>query len=710
MKFEQPLWLLVGVIAGAALLWRYRRFDRQQAALLTKFIASRLKEQLTQSFSPRRRMIKRGLFLAATMCLFIALARPQAGFRWEETQRKGLEILFAVDTSKSMLAQDVKPNRLTRAKLAVEDLLGKLHGDGVGLIAFAGSSFLQCPITLDYDAFRDSLAALDTGVIPKGGTDVAAAIREAQAAFKTRPASDRILILLTDGEDLEGEAITAARSAAGEGVKIFAVGVGSAKGELVPVPSGNGGTEFMKDENGQFVKSHLDEHTLKQIAGVTGGMYQPLGQQSQGLTAIYDQGLKAFTRHELTSRQHKVYLERFQWPLLAALGLLVAEFLVSTRRRVGPASRLTPNPVLNPLATGRVAETSDRGAAGPAAGIAALVFALVVFPASGHASPGSAEQAYQKGDYAAAAKDYAASAQKQPARAELQFNLGAADYKTGEFAAAEKSFQSALKTEQLPVQQSAYYNLGNAQYRSGQKTEQSNPQQTIKRWESAVQSYDAALQLKAGDADAKYNRDLVQRKLDELKKQQRQNQKQNQDQQQNQQNQASQSKSDQNQDQNQKDQQSQANQNKSGQPKQDSKPDQNQRAGKGNDQDKSQDRKHQAGSDQSQPKQPDADKQSQRPASAGKDQKSPAQQANNGLPSEPKQPSKGTPEANAKPDEAQPENEPAQFSERREPGQMTKEEARNLLDSLKGEERKVTVGQMARGAAPKEDNKPLRDW
>src|SRR6187399_1545791 len=175
MKFAQPLWLLIGVIACAALLWRYRRFDRQQATQLTKFIAPRLAEQLTRSFSPQRRRLKRILFVAATACLFIALARPQAGFRWEETQRKGLEILFAVDTSRSMLAQDVKPCRLARAKLAVEDLLGKLNGDGVGLVAFAGGSFLQCPITLDYDAFRDSLTSLDTSVIPKGGTDVAAA-------------------------------------------------------------------------------------------------------------------------------------------------------------------------------------------------------------------------------------------------------------------------------------------------------------------------------------------------------------------------------------------------------------------------------------------------------------------------------------------------------------------------------------------------------
>jgi len=687
MKFAQPLWLLAGLLVLVAVLWRYRRFDRQQTRLLAKFVAPRLAEQLTQSFSPRRRWVRRGLFLAAVACLFFALARPQAGFRWEETQRKGLEILFAVDTSKSMLAQDVKPNRLTRAKLAVEDLLEKLPGDGVGLIAFAGSAFLQCPVTLDYDAFRESVAALDTSVIPEGGTDVAAAICEAQAAFKTRASTDHILILLTDGEDLGGEGIAAARAAAREGVRIFTVGVGSAQGELVPVPDANGGTEFARDDAGQFVKSRLDESTLKQIAGVTGGLYEPLGQQSQGLTTIYEQGLKAFTRHDLSSRRHKVYNEQFRWPLLAAFCLLVAEGLVRTRRR-RPISILSPVPAV--------------GTPRPAFVAPLVAVALAVAPAIAHASPGSAEQAYQKGDYARAVKDYSASAQRQPAQAKLQFNLGAAAYKAGDYSAAEKSFEHSLKTEELPVQQSAYYNLGNTQYRAGQRTEQSSPQQTIKSWEAAVQSYDAALQLKSDDADAKYNRDLVKRKLEELKKQQEQQQ-----QQQNQQNQQP------NQDQ-QQNQQKPSDQNQSGQGKSDSEPDQNQQANKADDQSKSPDQKNRASSGQDQSKQTNAAKQDQPQAAAGNDRKSPDQQseqpANKGSQPEPKKPSKGTPEANAKADSAQAGNEQAGAGVRREPGQMTREEAKNLLDSLKGEERRVNLGQTARDAAPKQDNKPIRDW
>ena len=338
MQFAQPIWLFAGLVACAALVWQYRRFDHGQRSALAQFVSARLLPKLTSSISASRKLVKRILFILGVAFVFIALARPQAGFEFQETHRKGLELLFAVDTSKSMLARDVKPDRLTRAKLAVTDLVAKLNGDGVGLIAFAGSSFLQCPVTLDYDAFRESLDALDVNVIPKGGTDIAAAIHEAEAVFKTRTAADKILILITDGEDLGGEAISAAQSAAKNGVKIFTVGVGSTTGELVPIPSETGGTDFAKDENGKPVKSHLDETTLKKIAESTGGIYQPLGAQGEGLTNIYEHGLTGFKRQDLKAREARVPLEKFHWGLLAALACFVGELLIGNRRRVRAAN------------------------------------------------------------------------------------------------------------------------------------------------------------------------------------------------------------------------------------------------------------------------------------------------------------------------------------------------------------------------------------
>src|ERR1700735_4806895 len=172
MKFAESVWLFAGLAVIAALLWLYRRFDVRQRAALAEFASSHLLAKLTASFSPGRRLLKRALFVAAIALTFAALARPQWGYHWEEQKRRGIDILFAIDTSKSMLTQDVNPDRLTRAKLAITDLVNKLDGDRVGLIAFAGDAFLQAPLTLDYNAFEESLDAIDTSTIPRGGTDI----------------------------------------------------------------------------------------------------------------------------------------------------------------------------------------------------------------------------------------------------------------------------------------------------------------------------------------------------------------------------------------------------------------------------------------------------------------------------------------------------------------------------------------------------------
>ena len=156
--------------------------------------------------------------------------------RMQESERRGLDILFAIDTSRSMLTPDVKPDRLTRARLAVEDLLDQLNGDGVGLVAFAGEAFLQAPVTTDYDAFKESLDALDTHTIALGGTDIAAAIRLSESTLALRGDTQKVLVLITDGEDLAGDALLAAQAAAKKGMVIFTVGVGTAAGELIPIP------------------------------------------------------------------------------------------------------------------------------------------------------------------------------------------------------------------------------------------------------------------------------------------------------------------------------------------------------------------------------------------------------------------------------------------------------------------------------------------
>ena len=296
MNFASPAWLPAGLLSILALIWLWRRYDARQHAALAKFVSAHLRLQLTRSISAGRRRLQRGLFLGALIGLFVALAGPQVGFRWEQVSRRGNDIIFAIDTSRSMLTPDVKPNRLTRAKLAIDDFAKKLDGDAVGIVAFAGTAFLACPVTLDYGAFHESLGAIDTSTIPRGGTNISTAIQAAQAALRRRPSSDKILILVTDGEDLEGSAFEAAQAAAkADGIKIFTVGVGTAGGDLIPIPPEHGGG-FVKDESGAFVRSRLDEQGLKAIAGATGGFYVPLGTQAEGLELIFQNVLGSIAK------------------------------------------------------------------------------------------------------------------------------------------------------------------------------------------------------------------------------------------------------------------------------------------------------------------------------------------------------------------------------------------------------------------------------
>jgi Ca-activated chloride channel family protein len=718
MKFSEPLWLLAGLAACGALVWAWKRHDARQRAALANFASSHLLAQLTASFSAAKRNWKRGLFLAAVGCLFVALARPQAGFRWEEVKRRGIEVIFAVDTSRSMLTPDVKPDRLTRAKLAVDDFVTHLNGDGAGLIAFAGNAFLQCPITIDYDAFHESLQALDTTIIPRGGTDIASAIREAQAALQNRPSTDKILVLLTDGEDLEGNDLAAAKAAARDGMKIYTVGVGTANGDLIPIPAEQGGG-FVKDEAGQFVKSHLDEAGLKAIAEAAGGLYAPLGAQGQGLETIYQLALAPLAKHDLASRQQKVYTERYQWPLAGSLALLLTSMLFGTRRSSARKHEAPSPEMARPPFLARSA--------------AAMLGVLLFSPFhQAQASPGAAEQAYQKGDFATAEREYAAAAQHNTNTPDLQFNAGTAAYKSGQFPQATEAFQKSLGTEpsadakRLAAQEDAYYNLGDTLYRTGQKTEQSQPQQTIQSWEQAVKTYEAALQLRANDADAKYNRDFVKQKLEELKKKQEQQKK------------DQQKKDEQKQDQKDKDQKNQSGQkpDQNDQPNKDQKPDQKNQSGQ-NPGAKNQDKTDQKSGANPKPDQqkdqpqanggsnPDQQKQ---PDQAGQQPKTDPQkdqpQSNSGSkPDQQKQsdqvgqqpkPANGQPQGNnqAQTGADQRKDQAVQAADsQREPGQMSKQEARALLDSLKSEERRLPAAPVARNSTNElRTDQPIKDW
>jgi Ca-activated chloride channel family protein len=676
MQFAHSIWLLAGVAACGILALSFYHFQKKSTAALHKFASGHLLEKLTQGVSPKKRMIKRVILVLAVAAIFVALARPQMGFQWKEVKRKGIDILIAVDTSKSMLAEDVKPNRLERSKFGIMDFVSKLEGDRVGLLPFAGTAFLMCPLTLDYDAFRNSLEALDTEIIPQGGTDLASAIDEAEAAF-SNDANHKILVLVTDGEDLEGEALSAATEAKNRGLTIFTVGVGTPSGELIPLMRGGKNGAFVKDEKGRPVKSSLDETMLRKIAETTGGRYEPLGQQAEGLEAIYREKLSLVPKQDLAERMQRVPIERFQWPLMLALILLLAEFAISDRKR---------NRKNFPVIKTAYRRIPKMGRAAGATSIAVLVLLAIVLLGyrGAHASPGSAEAAYKAGNFDLAVEGYKSETEKAPEDPQLQFNLGTAAYKGKQYPEALKSFERSLNVQDINLQNQSYYNMGNTLYRQGERTEKQNPQETIKNWQASIKVYENALKLKPEDQDAKFNRDFVKKRLEKLKKDQKdcnkcdnkndkdQNKdKKKDDKHENQQANKKNSKQNQNKDQKQK-------QNNGGQ---DKKSAQNQK-------------QHSGEKDRQQNKNAKADPQNKKLDKG--DQKQANARKNN----------KDEIKSSQKPDQTQ----SAQASRRRRPGQMTEEQAKNLLDSLKGHEKAMPMTAQNMGSGGKPQDQKRRDW
>jgi Ca-activated chloride channel family protein len=333
------LWLLL--VLPPALIAFFWWARRKRQTLLTQFIQARLLPALTVGISARRQRIRAMGLVLAVFCLIVALARPQWGFDWEPTKQRGLDFVVAIDTSKSMLAEDIAPNRLARAKLASLDLMQQAKSDRLGLVAFAGTAFLQCPLTIDDAAFRQSVEALDVNTIPQGGTALSEAINTAVGAFKEGD-NHKVLVLMTDGEDHDSGALEAAKKAAEAGLRIYTIGIGTAEGEILRIKDDKGRTDYVRDEQGNVVKSHLNDELLRQIAEATkGGFYLPL-RGANTIDTLYEQALSKLPKSEHEEKLIKQYHERYQWPLAAAVLLLVAEMFFPERKREVRTRRETP--------------------------------------------------------------------------------------------------------------------------------------------------------------------------------------------------------------------------------------------------------------------------------------------------------------------------------------------------------------------------------
>jgi len=507
------LWLLPATIAFFIYTFRTK------ARLLRRFVSAEMVARLTQGISRQRQYFKTVLILLGLTALVLALAEIRYGFTWETVNREGVDIVVALDVSDSMLVEDAETggelSRLERAKREIADLLNLLGGDRISLVAFAGTAFVECPLTLDYGAAEIFLDTIDTELIPVKGTDLAQAIETSLSAFEGGAANSQAVILITDGEDHSGRALAAAEKAKVAGVRIFTIGIGRDEGAPIPDPGGG----FRRDRRGEMVLSRLDEPTLQKIALETGGRYVRSVTGDVDLEQIYSQGIKATLEDlELGSKRRQRWEERFQWFVALALVALMLEPLISIRnRRKSSAATPTLVPVL--LMGLLVAADVMAQPQGTPASVAPDE-PQEVTPPPRIKDP---YKAYARGLYDQALEGFTDLQVEYPEDPEVALNLGSAHYQMKNLEDADRAFSRAALSSDDLLRQEALYNLGNSSYRQG-------------RLQEAVELYKAALELDPDGEDAKFNlefvRDEIRRRHEEAQNRQDQQQQQSGDDQQ----------------------------------------------------------------------------------------------------------------------------------------------------------------------------------
>jgi Ca-activated chloride channel family protein len=481
MKFGAPgelLWLLL-IPVLAFLMWNGNRLARKR---LHKLLSPDLLPRLVDSPVNWLRMVRQACLLLASTLFVLTLARPQWGVTQETVAFRGRDILIAIDTSRSMLATDVSPSRLGRAKLVAEDLIAALPEERIGLIAFAGEADVQAPLTVDHDTVIDTINHLDTNTIARGGTDIAAAIRAAELALGQKSKSLRALVLLTDGEELDEDGVEAARKAAQSGIRIFTIGIGSPNGSQITLPNG----QVLRDRDGEVVTSKLDETRLKSIAESTGGFYVRL--TSTTASQVLTQGLLHLGDANLTNRSLTRPIERYQWPL--AFGLLFLFLAMVTADRLRRAS--TP-----------LRQTT-----------ALLLFSFALLSVGRGAS---ALDFYRSGDYEAALDLWQDELKTHPHDPLVNLNAGNAAYRLDRFDQAFENYSEAMNSSNSTLRENAYYNGGNSLFKAGDNQE--DVERQLMNYYDAKYLYEQALDIDRNDAAAKKNLDLLLRRIKEAEQQ-----------------------------------------------------------------------------------------------------------------------------------------------------------------------------------------------
>lgn len=528
MQFFEPgafsfLWL---VPALAGLFWFSQKLWKRRLALIGYLPT--LQGKLMSNFRPREWLVRMVFLISVFFFGILALARPQWGEEKRRIERKGVDIIFLLDTSLSMLAEDTKPSRLEKSKLEIKTFIRRLKGDRIGMVAFAGSSFLQTPLTLDYSAFLLFLDAIKPGYIPDPGTSLDRAVQLALKAFPQENLKHKVMILFSDGEDHEGGIETALDAARKAGVRIYTIGLGTANGEPIPLRDEEGRKGgFKKDRGGEIVITKLNQPVLEKVAAETGGLYFPStpGEQEVDLIIRHMENLgKKQFKEQLVSEKE----DHYQLFLFLALMFLVFEMLVRKSLKM-PSKALALIPAF---------------------------FIFCGFLESPRSLNEEANKLYQEKKYQSAAGLYRKARVKRPEDPTLRYNLATTDYQLSEYQEAAKELEEAIRTAKDPeLKAKALYNYGNTQYRLG-------------NFDKAIQAYQDALEINSKDVDAKYNLEFLQKekslfeKKDQERKKNEQQDQQPQPQKQQQEEQQQQSQKDQQQEQDQQQQQQQGEQEK----------------------------------------------------------------------------------------------------------------------------------------------------
>lgn len=517
LKFANPqyLWFLFAVPVLAALFVMLHYWGRTK---IYRFVSASLLNQLAPEMSPGKRAWKQTFFLGALACIVLAVADPQVGTRLEEVKREGIDLFVALDVSLSMKAEDLKPNRLEKAKRDISSLLQKLTGDRVGLIVFAGDAFVQFPLTSDYSAADLFISAVDVDAVPVPGTLIGSAIELGLKSFETDLPTQKAIVVVSDGENTEGDVVGTIEDAKKAHVRIYTIGMGTPDGSPIPIYNSQGQqVDYKHDESGNIVLTKLDETMLQQIAVTTGGSYRRATSGGNEIDNVF-KDLESIGKTEFGVKQISGYESRYQYPVALAILLLIVEVMLSERRGkiMLILKRLIPTAAILPL----------------------LLLGWVSVSTSqtlrSHVQEGN--KVYDKGKYNDAEVSYKKALEKNPKSHPAQFDLGDALYKQQRFDEAMREYNNAaVASKETDDKAASYYNLGNSLFRSDKIPE-------------SIEAYKRALSLNPKDEDTRYN---LQFALDRLKQQQ-----QNKNQQKNQKNEQNQDQK-QNQNQNQQQQQQQ---------------------------------------------------------------------------------------------------------------------------------------------------------